>query len=264
MIRKILRRLTTQAVLGSLISLSVGSSAANGTPGQSDAMGPGGTPLACNFAFRLKGGSDSRPGVDSLDASTDCDTYHIYLANHPTDRARSTFTISETGSTGSWTYHLADMPLDEVVLLLKPGRQSTRVLARRGNERINFIVGRTPFTGPQPGALSPRYSSGGPAAVASQASSPAGTPPAASKNALVGSWRAVGVILELRADGTFSRVSHSSFGSFGGVIGLDDNGSFEVRGDQIAFHGTIREQTCAFSLTSRNELVLCDSNYHRE
>src|SRR5215510_176050 len=79
--------------------------------------------IACNFFFRLKGGTGSSPSVNSLDSSTDCDSYHIYLSNHPTDRSESTFRILETGAAGSMTYHVADMPFDEVVLLLTPMKE---------------------------------------------------------------------------------------------------------------------------------------------
>jgi hypothetical protein len=117
--------------------------------------------IACNFFFRLKGGPGNTPSVNSLDSSTDCDSYHIYLSNHPTDRSQSTVRISETGISGFMTYHVTDMPLDVVVLLLTPSKQPTRVLARRQADRINFIVGRKPFQEPPPTALLPRSSSRG-------------------------------------------------------------------------------------------------------
>lgn len=132
-----------------LICFPVGSSAAKVTPGQSDEKGPDGTPLACNFNFRLQGGSDP------TGASTDCDSYHIILFKHPYNPAQSTFSISRTGSTKPLTYHLADMPQDEPVLLLEPGRQPTRIIARRRTERLDFIVGRVPFTRPPPKSLLP-------------------------------------------------------------------------------------------------------------
>ena len=220
MIRTIRRRLAAPLVLAAVICLSPGSSAANATPAQSNAKGPDGTPLACNFALRLNGSPDPRSGVDSMDASTDCDGYHIYLVNHPTDRGRSIFSISETGSPAPLMYHLADMPLDEVLLLLEPSRQPTRILGRRRSDRIDFIVGRVPFTGPPPRALLPRTPSRGPAAGAAQRSGPSnGAATAAPLNAPVGSWRAQGVILEFRPNRTFARVSNSRFGSFGGVVG---------------------------------------------
>src|SRR5688572_25041542 len=99
--------------------------------------------IACNFFFRLKGGTGASPldfSVNTLDSSTDCDSYHIYLSNHPTDRSQSTVRISETAATGFMTYHLADMPLNVVVLLLTPERSPTRVLARRETDRITFVV----------------------------------------------------------------------------------------------------------------------------
>jgi hypothetical protein len=151
------------------------------------------------------------------------------------------------------------MPLDVVVLLLTPGKQPTRVLASRQADRITFIVGRMPFEQPPPSSLLPRASTRSEASLPPRQLASSGT-----ANALLGSWRTVGVILELRADGTFSRVSNSGFGQFGGVVGVDDNGKFEVRGDQVVFRGTIRERTCTYSFTPQNELVLCDTRYHRE
>ena len=265
MIRETLHRLAKPAVLAALICSSAGSSAAEATPAQSDANGPDGTPLACNFFFRLKGGWDSRPGVASLDASTDCDSYHIYLANHPTDRARSTFSISETAWAGSLTYHLSDMPMDEVVLLLEPSRQPTRVLARRGSDRINFIVGRVPFTAPPARSLLPRSQSQSTAVARARSSvSSGGSAPAAPRSAPVGTWRAQGVILELHPDGTFARVSNPVFGGFGGVVGMDDSGSYEVHGNQIVLRGMVRERTCSYSQAGQNRLVCNGVAYHKE
>jgi hypothetical protein len=218
--------------------------------------------MACNFFFRLKGEASLAPSVTSLDASTDCDSYHIYLHNHPTDRSQSTFWISETGTSGSMTYHVADMPLDVVVLLLTPGKQPTRVLARRQSDRLNFIVGRKPFEQPPPTALLPRSSSRAEGAPPRVPHSTGASP--ARATALLGSWRTQGAILELHADGTFAKVSNSAWGVFGGVGGVDDNGTFEVRDNQIVFRGMIRERTCAYSLTPQNELMLCDVRYHRE
>lgn len=218
--------------------------------------------IACNFSLRLKEGTGESPSVNSLDSSTDCDSYHIYLSHHPTDRTQSTFRVSEPGAPGSMTYHVADMPFDEVVLLFTPRKEPTRVLARRQADRIGFIVGRTSFEQPPPRALLPRSSSRRESS-ATQVPGRIGTSPAL-LNELIGSWRTQGAILELRANGTFSKVSNSSYGTFGGVIGVDDNGNFEQRGGQIYFRGTMRERTCAFSLTTQNELVVCDVRYRRE
>jgi hypothetical protein len=87
-------------------------------------------------------------------------------------------------------------------------------------------------------------------------SAPGGT---VAPSALVGAWRAEGIILELRADRSFARVSNSSFGALGGVLGVDDSGSYEVHGDQIVLHGhgLLRERTCSYSQAVHNNLV-CD------
>jgi hypothetical protein len=45
---------------------------------------------------------------------------------------------------------------------------------------------------------------------------------------------------------------------------VDDNGTFEVQANEIVFHGMLRKRTCAYSLTSRDDLVLCDLKYRRE
>jgi hypothetical protein len=233
------------------------------TPGLSQSLsqekGPDGTPLACNFHFSLRGTPDSRPGVASLDASTDCDSYHIYLKNHPRDRIQSTFSIAEAGSTGPRTYHLSDMPLDEVLLLLEPNGQPTRVLARRGIDRINFIVGRLPFRATPPRALAPRS----PGRHQEDAARAGTAPP--SVKALLGEWRTQGVILMLRPDGTFSKVSNSSYGGFGGIIGVDDGGTYEVRGNEIVFRGVMpTPRTCSFVLTGWDQLSLCGQSYRKQ
>jgi hypothetical protein len=80
---------------------------------------------------------------------------------------------------------------------------------------------------------------------------------------LVGSWRTVGLILILRANGIFERVSNSSYGSFGGIVGLDDGGSYSVSGEEIALHGMVIKRTCKYSLRG-DTLTLCGVNYTRE
>src|SRR5262245_53038891 len=121
--------------------------------------------IACNEALHIKGGGGGSPVVGSLDVSTDCDSYHLYLHNHPTDRSQSTLEISERGTNGSMTYYLADMRPNVVELLLTPERRPTRVLARlRVNDpklpdAVNVIVSRKPFEEPPPDAIVPRSSS---------------------------------------------------------------------------------------------------------
>src|SRR5262249_11485876 len=138
----------------------------------------------------------------------------------------------------------------------------TRVLARRGTDRIQFIVGRRQFEQPPPKALLPRSSSRAEGVLQSGAPSHTNAS-AAGTNALLGSWRTAGATLALRADGTFARVSNSGFGQCGGVIGVDDNGRFDVQADRILFHGSLRDRTCTYSFNAQNELVLCDVPYHR-
>jgi hypothetical protein len=156
------------------------------------------------------------------------------------------------------TYHVADMPLNVVVVLVTPREELTRVLAQRQMDRILFIVGRMPFEEPPRTALHPRSSS----RVATAPQAPPSNATGAA-NALIGSWRTVGADLELRTNGTFSRVSHSGRGQYGGVIALDDEGRFDVQGDRIVFHGLARERTCAYSFSPQNELLLCGVAYHR-
>ena len=157
------------------------------------------------------------------------------------------FTISQRGSENV-TYYLADMPLEEPVLLLDPSRAATRVIARRRVDRIDFVVGRAPFRAAPPRALLPRTPA--PASTASGGGSrPSGAP--LSSDMAVGSWRTQGMILELRADGRFDKVSNVSFGSFG----FNDSGSYEVRGNQITLRGLIRKEwTCELSATA----LMCD------
>jgi len=133
-----------------VVCLSGSSSVARLSAGQVEEKGPDGTPLACNFNFRLQGGSDP------TGASTDCDSYHISLYKHPYNSVESTFEISQRGSTAKpLTYRVADMPLDEPVLLLDGSRKATRVISRRRADRIDFIVGRAFFAGPPPKSLLP-------------------------------------------------------------------------------------------------------------
>ena len=117
--------------------------------GQSDEKGPDGTPLACNFNLRLAGGTDPTGN------SSTCDTYHFNLFRHPFKAEQSTFQISGKGLSDPFTYHLADMPLNEPVLLLEPNKAPTRIIARRRADRIDFVVGRVPFKAPPPKALLP-------------------------------------------------------------------------------------------------------------
>jgi hypothetical protein len=267
MIRAILRWFTTRVVLTAAISLSGLVFAGLAAAAQSALKGPDGTLLACNFNFRLQVESTLQVGSDPMAASTNCDSYHIYLAKNRSDPAQATFTISQTGSTDRLTYHLADMPLNVPVLLLEPGRQPTRVIARRGADRIDFTVGRTPFTGPPPQTLLPRTPAAGSAATrapgsGSQASATRPAPgTTVAPSALVGSWQTQGLILIFRADGTFQRVSHSSVGSFGGV--LDDGGTYTVQGDQLSIDGNILKRACTFAV-GPNTLTFCGTTYSRE
>lgn len=80
--------------------------------------------------------------------------------------------------------------------------------------------------------------------------------------ALVGTWRSQGVILTLHADGRFDRVSNSSYGSFGGLVGVDDSGTYEVRGQELILNGMMTRR-CEFSL-SGGTLTLCRIAYRRE
>jgi hypothetical protein len=116
---------------------------------QSIERGPDGTPLACNFNLRLQGGEDPT-GI-----STTCDTYGFNLFKHPLSVERSTFAVSEDARSKPLTYHVADMPLNAPVLLLKADETATRVIARRRADRIDFLVGRVPFKGPPPNSLLP-------------------------------------------------------------------------------------------------------------
>ena len=264
MIRKILRCFATRLVLTLVICPSGLFSTRLATAGQSDTSGPGGTPLACNFNFRLQVGSTLQVGSDPMAASTDCDSYHFYLAKNAYDPAQGTFTVSQRGSTDRMMYHLADMPLNEPVLLLEPNRQPTRVIARRRADRIDFIVGRAAFTGPPPYSLLPRTPSQGSSPTGSQLPVPAGATGTAQRNMLIGSWSAEGVILKLNGDGTFTRVSHSSHGRFGGVIGVDDNGSYVVRGAEIVLNGHLRQRTCSYSQGGQTSLVCDGVTYRKE
>jgi len=234
--RMVRRRVWARAPLVVLL-LATGSVALGAIPGQSDERGPDGTPLACNFHFRLEVVRGIQVGTDPTAVSTDCDNYHIYLAKNPSDPSTGVFTISQLGSE-KLTYHLTDMPLDEPVLLLDPSRTATRVIARRRVDRIDFTVGRAPFSSPPPKALLPRTPAPRSAADTGGSRS-AGAPLPASL--AVGSWRTQGMILEVRADGRFEKVSNFSLGSFA----FNDSGSYEVRGNQITFRGVFRKEwTC--------------------
>ncbi len=264
MIRAMLRCFTTRVVLTAAMSLSGLVSAGLAAAAQSVLKGPDGTLLACNFNFRLQVESTLQVGSDPMAVSTDCDSYHIYLAKNRSDPAQATFTIAQTGATDRLTYHVADMPLNVPVLLLDPGRQPTRVIARRGADRIDFTVGRTPFTGPPPQTLLPRTPAAGSAATrapvsGSQTSAAPGATVA--PGALVGSWRTQGLILIFRANGTFQRVSNSSYGSFGGI--LDDGGTYTVQGDQLSIEGNMVKRSCPFAV-GPNTLTFCGTTYSRE
>ena len=131
------------------IGLFVAWAGSEGAAYQSDEKGPDGTPLACNFNLRLQGDADPT-GV-----STTCDPYSFNLFRHPFAADRSTFEISGGGLSKPLTYHVADMPLDEPVLLLESDKKPTRIIARRRVDRVDFIVGRIPFKAPPPKALLP-------------------------------------------------------------------------------------------------------------
>lgn len=209
---------------------------------------PDGTPLACNFNFSVHG---SEP------ASTDCAQYHIYLARAGGDGLQSTISIAAVGTSDEFTYLVADMPLNEPVLLLDGSRAATRIVARRRSDRVDFTIGVRAFVAPPPRALAPRSSK--PSARVRQNSdsessgqrSESGRQPlpAASQGAgvqaVVGEWQAQGVILTIYSDGTFSRVSHISPGAYGGVPGVDDAGTWHRDGSQLSFKGMLLTRTCA-------------------
>ncbi len=131
------------------ICMSLAGAAIGVAATQSIERGPDGTPLACNFNLRLQGGEDPT-GI-----STTCDTYGFNLFKHPFSVERSTFAVSEDARSKPMTYHVADMPLNAPVLLLKADKTATRVIARRRADRIDFLVGRVPFKGPPPNSLLP-------------------------------------------------------------------------------------------------------------
>lgn len=81
--------------------------------------------------------------------------------------------------------------------------------------------------------------------------------------ALTGTWRSPGVILTLNADGSFSRTSNSAYGSFGGVVGLDDAGTYEVRDGVLVLEGAMRTRECEYSLQG-SQMTLCGIPYSRE
>lgn len=116
--------------------------------GQSDDKAPDGTPLACNFHLRLK-------GDDPTGTSTTCGAYQFILFAHPFNLNQSTFQISGNDLSKALTYHLADMPLDEPVVLLQPDKTPMRIVSMRRADRINFLVGRVPFKAHPPKALLP-------------------------------------------------------------------------------------------------------------
>jgi hypothetical protein len=123
-------------------------------------------------------------------------------------------------------------------------------------------VSRNPFQQPPRDSLLPRTSTVERPIGSQSLRLPSGAADPAA--ALIGKWATAGAYLEIRDDGTFSRVSHSARGTAGGVIGVDDNGKYEVSGDRIIFHGMLRERTCLFSITAQNELMICDVAYRRE
>jgi hypothetical protein len=129
--------------------LSGAFSAPETAAGQTDEKGPDGTPLACNFHFRIRGAEDP------TGSSTTCDTYQFNLFLQPFNRDQSTFQISAADLSKPLTYHLRDMPPDEPVVLLKPDKTPLRIVSMRRADRLNFLVGRVPFKAHPPKALLP-------------------------------------------------------------------------------------------------------------
>lgn len=227
--------------------LAVAALSSNAGAAQAEGRAPDGTPLACNFHFRLEVRSVLQVATNPLVVSTDCDSYHIRLDKNASDTSRATFSISQAGEQ-AFTYYLRDMPLEEPLLLLDPERAATRIVARRRLDRLDFLVGSAPFKAVPPQALLPRAPS---AAASRSATGPA------SKDTLVGSWRTQGMILVIHHNGRFDKVSNVSYGSFG----FNDSGTYEVRGNSVVFRGMLRhEWSCEFS-TGR---LTCDGVSYRK
>jgi hypothetical protein len=214
--------------------LAAAAAASAARPAQSVDRAPDGTPLACNFHFRLEVSRDLQVSTDPAVVSTDCDTYHFYLQKNATDSSKGVFSITPTGSP-RFTYYMSDMPLNEPVLLLDPSRAATRIVAQRRFDRIDFVVGRAQFSGVPPKSLLPRTPPA-PYAANSGTSASASTP--VSKDLLVGSWRTQGMIVQIRSDGRFDKISNVSLGTFG----FNDSGTYEIYGSQIIFRGTLRRE----------------------
>lgn len=217
--------------------------------GQPATVAPDGTPLACNFNFRLLG---TEP------ASTDCGRYHIYLDRHAAGPLLSTFFIDEEGTLERMTYRLVDMPVDEHLLLLDGHQAASRIVSRRRADRIDFTVGVATFKAPPPRALRPYTTVAAERHVSPVAPAVTSGPPAAGR--IVGSWVTQGSILILRADGTFSRVSQTAPGAFGGIVGVDDAGTYETQGAQVSLKGNFRTRTCSFTA---GQVLDCEGTVYR-
>jgi hypothetical protein len=250
MTRHTFRRLVPVAAFA-LFSLPARASASPAEPGWRQERGPDGTALACNFNFPLQ-------EVGSGDASTDCDGHYIALGRNSYAVANSTITVRPPGSFHAMNYRLGDLPLGEPVLLLHGTRQPTRVIARRRGDRVDFVVGQTAFKAPPPHSLLPRAVS-----ASRNDATPTPTHAVAARRAsggeLTGTWRAQGVLLTLRADGSFSRVSHSSYGVFGAGV-MDDHGSYELHGNEVVLSG-MRKRTCVYD--GRNAALVCSGVSYR-
>lgn len=250
MTRHTVRRLARVAAFV-LVSLPAAASASPPEPGWQE-RGPDGTVLACNFNFALQ-------SVGSGDASTDCDGHYIALARNAYVVVSGTITVRPPGAVHEMTYRLGDMPLNEPVLLLDGARQPTRVIARRRGDRVDFVVGQTAFRAPPPRLLLPRTVSAS-RNDATPTSSDAVATRRPSGGGLIGTWRAQGVLLTLRADGSFSRVSHSSPGVFGAGV-MDDHGSYEVHGGEVVLHGGMYKRTCGYD--GRSASLVCNGVSYR-
>ena len=232
----------TMTLLLMVVALSSYASA-----GQVEGRAPDGTPLACNFHFRLEVRAGLQVATDPLMVSTDCDGYHIRLDKNPGDPSQGTFSISLTGEQAS-TYHLTDMPLEEPLLLLDPDRTATRIVARRRLDRIDCLVGTAAFRSVPPRSLMPRTP------VASPRSADKGP---VTRDLLLGNWRSQGMSLVIRPNGRFDKISTVSYGSFG----FNDSGSYEVRGSTVVFRGLIREWSCDLAAAR----LTCDGvSYRRD